>query len=84
MQIARAVHTLSPHKYYRGDYMEKKYDATYQLGKTTVHVVAPEPMSKEEHEKRVRDFYLAGWAIWNELPEEKKLELNRKARTTGK
>ncbi|MBU8905564.1 hypothetical protein [Desertibacillus haloalkaliphilus] len=76
-----AVHLSKPHIVLRGDQQmeEKKYDATYKLGKTTVHVVAPEPMSEEERYKRVREFHLAGWSIWNDLSTEKKLELNKEA-----
>lgn len=58
---------------------EEKYAATYQFGNTTVHVVAPEPMSKEEHEQRVREFHLAGWSIWNNLSIEQRLSINEAA-----
>lgn len=58
--------------------MDKKYDATYKLGNTTVHIVAPAPMSEEEKEKRVQEFYLAGWSAWNSLPVEERLRINKR------
>ncbi|WP_211274646.1 hypothetical protein [Anaerobacillus arseniciselenatis] len=82
LQTLRAVQEKFQHRHRsRGDQSmaEQKYAATYQLGKTTVHVVAPEPMSKEEHEQRVREFHLAGWAIWNALPVEQRLSINETA-----
>ncbi|HHW36779.1 MAG TPA: hypothetical protein GXX18_06000 [Bacillales bacterium] len=45
----------------------EKYDATYNFGNTTVHVVAPPPMSREKLQKRMRAFHNAGWAIIQEL-----------------
>lgn len=56
---------------------EKKYDVTYKLGKTTVHVVAPLLMTEEEKEKILSEFYTAGWAIWNSLPREVRLRINQ-------
>lgn len=47
-----------------------EYDATYKFGKfgnSTVHVVAPEPKSQEEIDKILKEFHLAGWAIWEEI-----------------
>ena len=38
--------------------MEQKYAATYKFGKTTVHVVAPPPMTEEEKEKRLHELLL--------------------------
>lgn len=64
-----------------GDDMEQKYAATYKIGKTTVHVVAPPPMPEEEKQKVLHDFYLAGWAAWNSLTREEQLELNVEAET---
>lgn len=84
MQIARAVQQVLPHKHsLRGDSMEKKYDATYHFGKTVVHVIAPKNVDEAEQEKRLRDFHLAGWAIWNSLPREKQLEINNEEKTAG-
>lgn len=50
------------HRLNRGDSM-KKYDETLQLGKTTVHIVYPEPMSDETLEQRIKTFCLAAWEI---------------------
>ncbi|OIJ22499.1 hypothetical protein BKP45_05000 [Anaerobacillus alkalidiazotrophicus] len=78
----RAVQQAFEHRHkLRGDQSmsDQKYAATYQFGKTKVHIVAPEPVSKEEHEQRVREFHLAGWAIWNSLPVEKRLSINEAA-----
>lgn len=56
---------------------ENKYNITYQLGKSTVHIVAPTPMTEEEKEKILFDFYTAGWAIWNSLPKEERVKINQ-------
>jgi hypothetical protein len=56
--------------------MDKKYDATYQLGNTTVHIVAPPPLTEEEKAKRIREYYIAGWNAWNSLPVEERLRIN--------
>lgn len=40
---------------------------TYKLGKTTVHIVPPPPMTKEQIEKVLDDYHRAGWAIIYEL-----------------
>lgn len=56
--------------------MERKYDATYYLGNTVVHVVAPPPMSEEEKEKILREFYLHAWNAWNSIPIEERLRIN--------
>lgn len=77
MQNSRAVHMNQRHIDVLGDCMEKKYAATYKFGKTTVHVVAPPPMSAEEKQKRIREFHLAGWAAWNSLSVEERLKINR-------
>lgn len=62
----------------RGDPMaeDRKYDATYKIGKTTVHVVAPPPMSEEKRERILNEYHYAGWAIWNSLSDEEKLRIN--------
>jgi hypothetical protein len=61
----RVVLEQSPHMILRGDLMpdKKKYDATYQYGNTTVHVVAPKPMPGEQKQKIIREMHLAGWTI---------------------
>lgn len=66
-----------PHRINRGDGpMEQKYDATYIIGKTTVHIAAPPPMTQEEIDRRVREFHIAGWNAWNSLPIEERLRIN--------
>jgi hypothetical protein len=37
------------------------YDATYHLGNTVVHVVAPPPMTEAEKEKILYEFYYHAW-----------------------
>ena len=77
MQSFRAVHIDQPHRHSsRGDHVEPKYAATYKFGKTTVHVVAPPPMTEEEKEKRLHEFHQAAWAAWNSLPVDTRLKLN--------
>jgi hypothetical protein len=56
--------------------MEKKYDATYLLGNTVVHVVAPPPMTEDEKEKILSQFYRHAWNIWNSLPVDERLRIN--------
>lgn len=78
MLVSSVVHKNQPHIFNRGDGMERKYDATYRFpgSKAVVHVVAPPPMSKEEFEKRLREFHRAGWAAWNSIPVDKRLKIN--------
>ncbi len=58
--------------------MEAKYAATYRFpgSKTTVHIVAPLPMTDNEKEKRHREFHLTGLAAWNSLSDEERLKIN--------
>ncbi|MDA5109949.1 hypothetical protein [Brevibacillus thermoruber] len=49
--------------------MERKYDATYTFGNTTVHVVAPPPMTEEAVDRVLDELHAAGWAILDELEE---------------
>lgn len=44
----------------------KEYDATYQTGGTTVHVVAPR-ITEEERQDRLNEVQQVIWTIWNEL-----------------
>ena len=59
--------------------MTKEYAVTYKFGKTTVHVVAPPPMTEEEIEEVLRDFHLAGWTAWKTLSRKEQLALNAEA-----
>ena len=77
MLSSRAVHVDQPHRHSsRGDRVEPKYAATYKFGKTTVHVVAPPPMTEEELARRKREFDRACLAAWNSLPVDTRLKLN--------
>jgi hypothetical protein len=53
-----------------------KYDATYHLGNTVVHVVAPPPMIEAEKEKILREFYHHAWNAWNSMSVEERLKIN--------
>ncbi|MDK2824539.1 MAG: hypothetical protein PWP71_2457 [Clostridia bacterium] len=79
MATNRVVQDQSPHKHIMGDCMDnkKKYDATYKIGNTTVHVVAPPPMTKEEIDKVLKEFHQAGWNIWNSLTPEEQMKINK-------
>lgn len=54
----------------RGD-SSMKYAETYNIGKTVIHVVAPDPMNDEEILKILKEHHMAGWAILNDLEEKK-------------
>jgi hypothetical protein len=65
-----AVQVKQAHRHHsRGDVSmdEQKYDATYQFGSTTVHIVAPKTMTHEEKEKVLNELHYAGWSIVDEL-----------------
>ncbi|MGM7685162.1 hypothetical protein ACSVDA_23955 [Cytobacillus sp. Hm23] len=55
---------------------KKEYLATYKFGKTVVKIVAPPPMTEEENQRRIQDFYNALWDIWDSLSVEEQLKLN--------
>ncbi|SMB95527.1 hypothetical protein SAMN00017405_0422 [Desulfonispora thiosulfatigenes DSM 11270] len=79
---SRVVPLDHSHTYGKGDDMNtktKKYDASYKFGNTTVHVVAPPPISDEQKEIILEEFHRAGWAIWNSLSIEEQLKLNEEA-----
>jgi hypothetical protein len=77
MPTSRVVHDNEPHIHVTEvTDMERKYDATYQFGNTTVHVIAPPPMSEEEKEKILADFHQAALKIWQRLSVEEQLKLN--------
>jgi len=68
-----------PHKHKaRGGYMDEniKPDKIIKKGNTTIQIFAPPPMSEEEHERRIQEFYNVGWAIWDSLSTEEKLKIN--------
>lgn len=66
------VQALPRHRHITGgDHVEQpeKYDATYRIGRTTVHVVAPPPMTQEEIDKVLDEVYAAAWVIIDDLVE---------------
>jgi len=42
---------------------DKRYDATYQFGNTTVHVVAPK-ITEEENQRRLDEIQRVAWVLW--------------------
>ncbi|MDR4983548.1 hypothetical protein RGU74_07500 [Bacillus cereus] len=60
----------------RGDTMsqQEEYAATYEFGKTKVHVVAPEPKSQKDIDKLLQAYYKAGWAIIKEMQVKENIE----------
>ena len=53
-----------------------QYDATYYLGTTVVHVVAPPPLTVAGKEKMLREFYYHAWNAWNLLSAQERLTIN--------
>ena len=79
-KLSRAVLPESQHTVYRGeDMVEKKYDATYQVGNSTVHVVSPGALSEEETSYRKKQVRKAFINAWKSLSPEKQKEINEKA-----
>ncbi|MFK4466683.1 hypothetical protein [Bacillus sp. RC252] len=60
----------------RGDTMsqQEEYAATYEFGKTKVHVVAPEPKPQKDIDKLLQAYYKAGWAIIKEIQVKENIE----------
>lgn len=60
----------------RGDTMsqQEEYAATYEFGKTKVHVVAPEPKLQKDIDKIRQAYYKAGWAIIKEIQVKENVE----------
>ncbi|SFL33018.1 hypothetical protein [Pelosinus propionicus] len=56
--------------------MEEKYDATYYLENTIVHIISPIYMTEAEKEKVLCEFYRQAWNIWNLLPVKERLRIN--------
>lgn len=75
-----AVPTDQSHKHIestsRGDTMsqQEEYAATYEFGKTKVHVVAPEPKAQKDIDKILQAYYKAGWAIIKEMQVKENIE----------
>ncbi|RAV22221.1 hypothetical protein [Paenibacillus contaminans] len=66
-----AVLPFKQHRHiWRGDPdMEKNYAKTYTIGNSTIHIVAPPPMTEEQKERILDDYHAAGWKIIDELVE---------------
>lgn len=62
---SRVVPAKSRHRHIQGDVME--YDKTIKIGKTTIHFVAPPPMTEEQIEKIQDEINAAAWAIIDEM-----------------
>ena len=45
-------------------------------GNTTIQIFTPPPMSAEESERRINEFYNAAWALWDSFSTEEKLKIN--------
>lgn len=45
------------------DVAKARYDATYQFGNTTVHVVAPK-ITEEENQRRLDEIQRVAWVLW--------------------
>ena len=43
--------------------LDESYDATYQFGNTTVHVVAPK-ITEEENQRRLDEIQRVAWVLW--------------------
>ncbi|MGC4375888.1 hypothetical protein WD019_02945 [Fictibacillus sp. Mic-4] len=82
--LNRAVQQELPHKIDRGDSnMEGyKYIQTINMGKTRVHIYQPENQTEEERKKVLREYTMAGWALWNSLSDEQKIRINEEAMAT--
>lgn len=61
-----------------------QYDATYKIGNTTIHVVAPPPMTEEKKEKIIAELHAAGWAILLKNAEDEQREKNQTETRSGK
>lgn len=84
MPKARAVPRRGKHMIHRGDDgMPPKYAATYQFGKSTVNIVAPQPMTEEEEKKLWDEIYRAAWACWETIPREKQMQINAEYDNAG-
>ena len=42
---------------------DEQYDATYQFGNTTVHIVAPK-ITEEENQRRLDEIQRVAWVLW--------------------
>lgn len=71
IQINMAVQQRSPHRHNTEviPVKQQEYAMSKKYGNTTVHVVAPPPISEEEKEKILNEFHWAAWAIIDELIE---------------
>lgn len=60
--------------------MEKKYRGPelYYIGETKIYIHPPNDVSESTIRRVLKDYQLAGLNIWNSLPEETKIEMNKK------
>lgn len=63
------VHPEVQHKHEPRGESSMKYAETYNIGKTVIHVVAPDPMNEEEITKILKEHHMVGWAILKDLEE---------------
>lgn len=82
--VSRVVPLKSPHTVYRGDPMERqKYDATYHLGNTVVHIIGPGDLTPDEYERRRQEVRKAFLKAWQTLSPAQQKELNEAASKDG-
>lgn len=65
---SRVVPVRTLHRYIQGDNV-MKYNKTIKIGNTTIHFVAPPPMTKEQEEKILEEISAAAWSIIDEIME---------------
>ncbi len=59
---------MTLHRYIQGDNV-MKYDKTIKIGNTTIHFVAPPPMTEEQEKKIWDEISAAAWSIIDEIME---------------
>lgn len=70
---SRVVPASALHRHIQGDNV-MKYDKTIKIGNTTVHYVAPPPMTVEEIKKILDEINVAAWEIIDEIIEKEDTE----------
>jgi len=53
-----------------------QYDATYRLGNTTVHIVAPPPMTEQQIENILAGYDRIFWCWWESLTAKDQMRIN--------
>jgi hypothetical protein len=54
-----------------------RFPQRYQIGNTTVEVVAPH-ITAEERRRRLEKMQKVAWMVWDSLPDHEKERINRK------